>query len=570
MLRLLNINNVAVIDSLQLELRNGLNVLSGETGSGKSIIIDALGLLLGERATSDLIRTGHDRAFVEGVFDIEANLPLIELLADSGIEVDQDELIIRRELSLGGKGRIFVNSRAASATLLRAVQPHVIDLHGQGDQQSLLSSEAHLNLLDAFSGNEQRRQRTAQAYDSLLKLARELEDSRQSESERLQALDIVEFQLNELEQARLAAHEDEELEAERRVLANAEKLASICDEAYRYLYEDELSMLTRLGTVQRRLNDLTDLDPRFGPYLEQLISVKHLLDDTASFIRGYADGIQISPERLKVIEDRLVELDRLKRKYGVSIDELMALREKLADRREHLLRSEERSQSLDQQLRAEFERYQREADSLAKLRASVAPKFEQEIGQEMAEVALNLARFSVRLAAQANSQLAERLHRLAGIEAPAIRRTGREQVEFYFSANPGEDPRPLGAVASGGELSRLMLVLKTITAPSLFPRTLIFDEIDAGIGGKVADAVGQRLKRLAGTNQVLCVTHQSQIARYADAHFQVSKEVVAGRTITRIEELDNEGRVEELARMIGGTEVTPLARKHAKELLKTS
>jgi DNA repair protein RecN (Recombination protein N) len=317
------------------------------------------------------------------------------------------------------------------------------------------------------------------------------------------------------------------------------------------------------------MTELADLDARFAPYLEHLISVKHVLDDAASFIRDYADNIQVSPERLKFIEDRIIELDRLKRKYCMSVEELIAARDRWAERRESLLRGEEQAQNLDQQLRLEVEQYQREASALSKLRRSAARKFELAVGKEMVDVALNSARFSVRFGEPPNSQVAERVQRLAGLGADPIRRAGREQIEFYFSANPGEDLRPISSVASGGELSRLMLILKTITAPSLFPRTLIFDEIDAGIGGKVADAVGQRLKRLAETNQVLCVTHQSQIARYADAHFQVSKDIIGGRTITRVEELDAEGRVEELARMIGGAEVTPLARKHAKELLKT-
>jgi DNA repair protein RecN (Recombination protein N) len=293
------------------------------------------------------------------------------------------------------------------------------------------------------------------------------------------------------------------------------------------------------------------------------------LDDAASFIRDYVDNIQVSPERLKFIEDRLVELDRLKRKYGKSIEELLLAMDGLVARRESLLRGEEQAQSLEHKLKLMLDRYRSEASDLSKLRRSASRKFELAISKEMADVALDTARFSVQFTEALNNQLAERLKRLVGVDVIAIKRAGCEQAEFYFSANPGEDLKPLSSVASGGELSRLMLVLKTITAPSLFPRTLIFDEIDAGIGGKVADAVGQRLKRLAETNQVLCVTHQSQIARYADAHFQVSKDVVGGRTITRVEELDKEGRVEELARMIGGSEVTPLARKHAKELLKT-
>jgi DNA repair protein RecN (Recombination protein N) len=570
MLRFLNIANLAVIDSLQVEFRAGLNVLSGETGSGKSIIIDALGLLLGERASSDMIRTGSDRAFVEGVFEISSNLPLMDLLAEAGIDTDQDELLIRRELGVNGRGRIFVNNRTANISLLKTIQPHMIDLHGQGDQQSLLSPDSHMNLLDAFARSTQSRDETSQSYDALIQAVRELEDSRQSESERLQTLDLVEFQIKEIELARLMVNEDVDLEAERKLLANAEKLANLCHEAYRSLYEDEMSVLTQLGVIQRRLAELSDLDAQFAPHLEQLVSARHILDDTASFVRDYADEIQASPERLKFVEDRLIELDRLKRKYGQSIAEIINTLAGLVERRESLLCSEEKAQQLEQELRSTIDQYCDKAGRLSELRHSGKRKFERAIIKELADVALEEAQFTVRYSEPVNNQLSDRLLLLTGLTMNGIRRTGRELVEFYFSANPGEEMRPISAVASGGELSRLMLVLKTITAPSMFPRTLIFDEIDAGIGGKVADAVGQRLKRLAESNQVLCVTHQSQIARYADAHFQVSKDFIGGRTITQVAELDKEGRVEELARMIGGAEITPLARKHAKELLRTT
>jgi DNA repair protein RecN (Recombination protein N) len=567
MLRFLNITNLAVIDSLQVEFKVGLNVLSGETGSGKSIIIDALGLLLGDRASPEMIRTGSDRALVEGIFGIEGNTPLIDLLSDSGIDSDQGELIIRRELG-GGRGRIFVNNSLANTTLLKSLHPHLIDLHGQGDQQSLLSPDAHLNLFDIFAGTTANRQKTAQAYDELLKVLKELEEVRKSESERLQALDMIEFQINEIEQAGLTLNEDVELDAERKLLANAEKLAFLCSEAYRLIYEDEDSILTRLGTAQRRLSELIDLDSRFASHHEQLVSAKHAIDDAAAFVRDYAEGIQASPERLKYVEDRLIELDRLKRKYGRNIEELIETREKLSDRRDSLMRSEEDAQRLEKSLARSFADYQRESTGLSEARQGATRNFERSLKGELSDVALGASRFSVRFSDVENNQLAERLQSLAGLKAASLKRSGRELVEFYFSANPGEDLRPISAVASGGELSRLMLVLKTIIAPSQFPRTLIFDEIDAGIGGKVADAVGQRLKRLAETNQVLCVTHQSQIARYADAHFQVSKEIAGGRTITKIVELNKEGRIEELARMIGGAEVTPLARKHARELLR--
>lgn len=570
MLRLLNIVNFAVIDRLQVEFRQGLNVLSGETGSGKSILIDALGLLLGERSSPDFIRTGEDRAFVEGVFDIEGNTPLEELLADAGVGVSEDEVLIRRELVANGRGRIFINNQVANIGLLKSIQPHLIDIHGQGDQQSLLLPEVHLNLFDAFAGASKSRVRVAQAYDNLQRIARELEQIRQSESERLQALDMVNFQIAEIEQANLAPNEDVELEAERNLLVNAEKLAELSGEAYKKIYDDERSILSDVAIVQKRLNDLAAVDNRFTTHLEQLSTVKYVLDDIAFFLGEYYGGIQASPERLRTVDDRLMELNRLKRKYGGSLEAAIETCAKLTARKQQLLNSDEHSQLLESQLKQAIEDYDKESSGLSKLRKGSAAKFETAINKELEDVSLGNARFSVRLKESQKGQLVQKLESLMDWKnKKGIRRTGVEDADFLFSANPGEDVRPLNGVASGGELSRLMLVLKTITSPSLFPKTLIFDEIDVGIGGKVADAVGMRLRRLAKTNQVLCVTHQLQIARYADAHFLVNKDVVNGRTLTKVIELDEVGRIEELARMIGGAEVTASARKHAKELIKS-
>ncbi|MBK8315880.1 MAG: DNA repair protein RecN [Acidobacteria bacterium] len=569
MLRFIQIENMALVDSLRIEFDQGLNILSGETGSGKSIIIDSLGILLGDRATSDMIRSGSDKAFVEGIFEIGENRPLVELLAEAGIETDGGDLIIRRELGSSARGPTFVNNRAANVALLREIQPHLIDLHGQGDQQSLLSAETHLNLLDAFAGTMQNRLKTNAAYDQILKTIRDLEESNRSESERLQALDMLDFQIAEIEQAGLRVNEDADLIAERNLLVNAEKIANLSVESYAHLYEDDLSILVRLGATQKRLGDLSEIDSKFTPQLDQLLNIKPLLEDIAAFLRDYIDEIQVSPERLKVVEDRIIELDAIKRKYGKTIEEVLSNLERLIEKRESLLRSEENAQNLTRNLTSIFKEFRSEAERLSELRRTAAKKFEKAIARELQDVALGAGRFSINFSLPQQNQIAEKMLQLAGIQTEPMRRSGLESVEFYFSANPGEELKPISSVASGGELSRLMLVLKTITAPSLFPRSLIFDEIDAGIGGKVSDAVGSRLKKLSETNQVLCVTHQSQIARYADAHFQVFKEVVAGRTITRVVPLDTEGRVEELARMIGGAEITPLARKHAKEMLRS-
>lgn len=569
MLRFLNIANFALIDGLQVEFHSGLNVLSGETGSGKSIIIDALGLLLGERGSTEMIRSGEDRAFVEGVFDFQGNKPLIDVILDSGIEATEEELIVRREISLSGRGRIFINNQVATLSLLKAIQPHIVDIHGQGDQQSLLSSETHLNLLDAYAGIGALRSEVFQAYEEILRLVKDLEANRQSESERLKSLDMVDFQLTEIEQAALSETEDIEMEAERNKLANSERLASLSREIYQCLYEDENSAQSRLAVAQKRLNELVDLDPSLNAQLDQLASAKYVLDDIAFTIGEYCDGIQSSPARLQFVEDRLAEIRRLKRKYGNSVTEILAFRDKLLEQKNLLLHSEERGREITSDLKTALYKYTNIANEISRLRQAAIPKLERAITKELAAVALGAGKFSIQFTHQEKGQLSSRVNGLIGESTEPLSRVGKDSVEFIFTANAGEDLKPLKAVASGGELSRLMLVLKTVTAPTLFPRTLIFDEIDAGIGGRVAEAVGQRLKRLAKTNQVLCITHQSQIARYADTHYLITKELNENRTVTRLTSLDEDGRIEELVRMIGGSTATMAARKHARELLQS-
>ncbi len=571
MLKLLNISNLAVVDSLQIEFGSGLNILSGETGSGKSIVIDALGILSGNRVTQDFIRTGEDRAFVEGVFEIPSNKPLLALLSAAGIEIDEDEIVIKRELTSSGRGRIFVNNQSATITLLKQIQPHIIDIHGQGDQQSLLAAENHLKIFDSFSNAGKLRQAVEAAYEQILGLVGELDASQRSESERLQLLDLLEYQIKEIKKAGLVPNEDVTLEQERNILANAERLATLCDESYSILYDNEASALAQLSHAQRRLDELAQVDATFAAQREQLISVKYVLEDVAYFIRGYADSVEASPERLRAVEERLVEIDRLKRKYGGSVDAVLETYSTLEAKYAGLTNNEARAQGLIDEIKSVLKTYRAAADKLSEQRKANTKKFERLSASELAQVALEHAQFKVRFDTPGMADLIERLNGLSpGLAAGgSISRYGQEAVEFYFSANTGEELRPLRDVASGGELSRLMLVLKTIIAPTQFPRTLIFDEIDTGIGGRVADAVGLRLKKLAATNQVLCVTHQAQIARYADTHFLVSKEVGDKRTKTSVDGLDQHGRVEELARMLAGNEITQTAKKHARELLKS-
>lgn len=553
MLAFLNISNIALIGELQVEFERGLNLLTGETGSGKSIIVDALSLLCGGRFTSDMIKSGESWAAVEGLFSMRPNQELEALLEEAGIGLEGGQIIIRREVAAGGRNKIFINNRLATQSLLRRLRPFLVDIHSQGEHQTLFNPEAHLELLDAYAGLESAREEVAERHRRWAALRRELDEHLRDEAEKYQLIDILRFQIDELERAGLVPGEDERLEEERRRLMNLEKLKLLCSEGYALLYEDDDSALARVRQAMKRVEELSAYESSFSGYAEGLESARALIEDLAFALRDFADGLEYSPERLAEIEGRLAEISRLKRKYGGRIESAI---EHLARARDRLQQIE-RSDELERELRAELESaqaaYLESALALSRERARAAKKFERDVRRELKEVAIEDARLEVLIE--------------SGREQDRFTPRGIDRVEFYFSANVGEPTRPLHKVASGGEASRLMLVLKTIANASHFPRTIVFDEIDSGIGGRVSEAVGLKLKKLAKTHQVLCVTHQAQIARFADCHLLVQKDVAGGRTRVRVEKLDQRGRVHEIARMLTGSEITDTAIKHAEEML---
>ena len=551
MLQFLNISNIALIDDMQVEFESGLNLLTGETGSGKSIIVDALGVLIGGRFTSELLKSGAERGSIEGLFSVTSNPDLKLLLGNAGLDATT-ELIIRRELSATGRNKIFINNQLATQSLLRDLRPYLVDIHGQGDQQTLFNPETHLEILDAFCGNGPLRAGVAAAYQRWTAVRRELDSVRHDDAEKFQLVDTLKFQIAELERAQLSPGEDEKLEEERRRLANVEKLTTLCQSSYSRIYEDDEAAVTRVRQTLKDVEELAEYESSFRDYLEGLESARAVLEDLSFSLRDFADRLEFSPARLAEIEDRLAELSRLKRKYGGSIPASLEHLARSEDRLRQIETSDERERQLNSELVAAREHYLELAGKLHKERVRAAKKFEQAVEKGIAEVAIDNARFQVQVNDKTDS---------AG-------QKGIDHTEFYFSANAGEDVKPLARVASGGEASRLMLVLKTVANGSQFPRTIVFDEIDAGIGGRVSEAVGIKLKKLAQTNQVLCVTHQPQIARFADSHMVVQKEALKGRTQVSVGRLDKAGRVEELARMLTGAEITDSARRHARELLK--
>jgi len=566
MLTLLNISNIALIDELNVEFDRGLNLLTGETGSGKSIIVDALGVLIGGRFTSDLLKAGSDRGSIEGLFSVEPNKELEQLLDGAGIDAetsDGTEIIIRRELAATGRNKIFLNHQLATQSLLRELQPFLVDIHGQGDQQTLFSVNTHLELFDAFAGVSVLREEVAGCYKSWSFNRRELDAHGKEEAEKFQIIDILKFQIDELELARLVVGEDEQLEDERRRLNNVEKLTTLCAESFSLTYEDGDSAITRLRQTARRVEELSGYESKFREYLEGLETSRALLEDLAFSLRDFADKLEFSPARLEEIENRLAELTRVKRKYGGTTESALEHLARSQDRLRHIERSDEREAQLRAELAAARAAYVESARKLHHERVRSAKKFERAVERDLAEVAMEHARFQAQITAPPDSELD------SADSTTSFTATGIDRIEFFFSANAGEPIRPLARVASGGEASRLMLVLKTVSGATEFPRTIVFDEIDTGIGGRVSEAVGVKLKKLSETNQVFCVTHQPQIARFGDLHLLVRKEAVAGRTQVNVERLDRRGRVEEIARMLTGAEITETARRHAREMLKS-
>jgi DNA repair protein RecN (Recombination protein N) len=565
MLALLNISNFALISELKVEFDRGLNLLTGETGSGKSIIVDALGVLIGDRFSPELIRAGERHASVEGLFALGAHPQVEAILEEAGLGARAGgdvELVVRRELSAEGRGRVFVNNRLATLSLLKNLRPLLVDIHGQGTQQTLFDPETHLELLDAFADLAAGREGVTAAYRRWSALDRELEALRRDESEKFHLTDALRFQVSELEAARLAAGEDEQLEAERRRLANLEKLTELCADAYNLTYEESDSTVARLSRLERQVEELSQYEVSYKNYSEGLASARVVLEDLSASLRDFLDGLTFSPERLAEIESRLADIARLKRKYGGSIESALEHLEGSRQRLRQLERTDERAEEVVKELAEARASYVELAARLHRARVKSAVQFRRAVEASLKEVAMEHARFEARVESPTDLGADE--------AAKSFTAAGFDRVEFYFSANAGEPLRPLAKVASGGEASRMMLVLKTSASPARFPRTIVFDEVDAGIGGRVSEAVGLKLKALSGTNQVLCVTHQAQIARFADTHLRVDKQAAAGRTEVSVGRLDRRRQVEEIARMLTGAEITEAARRHAREMLKTT
>ena len=563
MLRELRLENYAVIDNVVVEFGPGLNLLTGETGAGKSILIDALALLLGEKASTGVIRHGAERAVVAAVFEVEGKTAkaVSGLLEANGLDEAAGEIILRREIAAGGKGRVFINNQPATLGVLRQLAQHLAAVHAQSESLVSFDAAARLELLDAFTGT--RLDAVEISFHKWKEIRERIAGLERDEQDRLRLLDLWSFQRKEIEAARPQPGEDEQLESEKRVLANAEKIYAAAMGAYDALYEGNASASSALRLALRQLEELARFDPKFNELQSALDSARITVEDAGATLRDYAGGVQASPERLAEIEDRLAALDRLKRKYGPSLAEVIAFGEEVARKLAEMQNKDELLGELRRQLAAAGQDYLNAARALSRKRHEAAAKLQKLVEHEVNGLAMN-ARFRILVTGSA--------------EEPTWTAAGFDQAAYLIATNPGEPEKPLEQIASGGELSRVMLALKCCVEAgqasarrpggSSGQRTLVFDEIDTGIGGRAAEAVGGKLKQLAGSNQVLCVTHLPQIACFADHHFLIQKSIGGGRTRTSVRRIHGSERTDEVARMLSGARLTEASRRNAEQLLR--
>ncbi len=551
----LAVENSAVIEQVRVRFHPGLNLLTGETGSGKSIVVDALGLLLGGRASPEMVRTGAARARVSGIFEAAETPSLKKLLEDAGIEMEDHEILIEREIQSGGKSRAFVGNRPATASLLRNLASHLADIHGQHDQQQLFSPAVQCQMLDAFAGSGDLAAEVSETFRAWKRASSELDELNQGTQEKLRLADLWAFQRKEIEAVAPKPGEDADLENERRVLRNVVRLQELASGAYAMLYDDPGSATAQVGSIVKRLEDLVRIDESAQDILDQLQPASIALAEAARALGHYAGKLEADPARLDEVEARLGALEKLKRKYGASLEQVLAFLDEVRANLTAVENTDDRRSALQKQVAGLARAYESAAKKLSARRIEAAIHLGKRVEQELAALAMEKTRIAIEVKPAEWSE------------------NGADAVTFLIAPNLGEELKPLDKIASGGELSRVALALKTCTMPASArkqstPGTLVFDEVDAGVGGSAAEAVGRRLKRLSAANQVICVTHLPQIAGFADHHYFVEKHSEHGRTVASVEELTPAARTREIGRMLSGERITQEALRHAEQLLK--
>ena len=568
MLRTLLIKDYALIENIEVQFEKGLNIITGETGAGKSILIDAMGLLLGERASTEVVRKGAEKSIVEGIFEVASNKKVKKFCEQNEIDF-ADELIVRREVSLKGTNRCFLNDSQVTLNLIKEVGDLLVDLHGQHEHQSLLRTETHIEMLDGFANLDTGLNEYTKSYYELLSLQRELKELREKESVLKEKRELYQFQIKEIDAVDPQIDEEEKLAQELNILENSEKLLSITSEIYTALYENEESITDQLGAVKHKLAEIERIDKSFTDTLANFDSALALLNEVSGFVRSYKDKIDLEPERLEEIRARLGAIILLKKKYGGSVNSVIEHREKIGAEFDLAENFSQRISDMQKQIDSSRKSCGAIAKKLSTERVSISKKVKKEVETALKNLGIADSQFEVRITNETAESGSENFI-LVDSKKYKFNNHGIDEVEFYISTNAGEDAKPLVKVASGGEISRIMLALKSTLAKSDKLPILIFDEIDTGVSGRIAQKVGQTLKELASVHQIIAITHLPQIAGLADIHFAVEKRKSADRVVSSIRKLDNEKRIEEVAKLMSGEEITEAALNGARELMSIS
>jgi DNA repair protein RecN (Recombination protein N) len=550
----LSIRNFAIIESLSISFNKGLTVLTGETGAGKSIIIDAIHLLVGGRGSAEFVRHGEDKAEIEGLFFIEGeHHPCYARAAEFGIEIEDGMVVLRRDISASGKSVCRINGKLVTISVLREIGSSLIDIHGQHEHQELMDETRHFNLLDQFGAEEilpalNEYQHVFRSYEQMQKKLKSLSENEQQMAHRL---DLIQFQHEEILSANLRMNEDEELLEEKRKLGNFERIFDSIQTSYNAL-QGEQRGLDWIALVMDNLQNAADLDPAYKGVSESVANSFYLLEDAARSIRNDLDSLEYDPQRLNEIEDRLNEINQLKRKYGKTIEEILEYASKIEEEIETLQNKEVHIGQMERELASLKKDLRIEAANLTDTRKKWAKKLTKLIHKELKELYMEKAVFELRIDS----------------EAEVFHKNGADKVEFYISTNPGEPLKPLSKIASGGELSRIMLALKSIFSKHQGVTSIIFDEVDTGVSGRVAQSIAEKIYNVSTGSQVLCISHLPQVAAMADTHLYIAKIIKNGRTKTSVTPLTLSEKVKEIGRMISGVEITDLTKQHAEELLK--
>jgi len=566
MLRSLLIKNYALIEEISVEFSSGLTVITGETGAGKSILIDALGLLLGERASTEIIRTGAEKAIVEGLFDVRNNKRIAEILRSAESD-STDDIIVRREVSNKGQSRCFINDSPVNVSLLKEIGDALVDLHGQHEHQSLLHQETHIQFLDDYGEYEKELESYRTSFTALTALISKKRELQEQEEQLKAKKSLYEFQMKEIDAVNPQAGEEEQLEAELKILENTEKLNELTSNVYQILYESEHSTRDSLVQARKMLEQLTEIDATFNDSVDELRSAEVIVDEVSKLVQHYASRIEFNPARLEEIRDRLGALALLKKKYGGTLEMLIAYRQKIGDEYTFAENFEEEIAKLDKEI--ESLRYDcgAKANLLTQRRKETSKKLEKEVIASLAELGIQKAKFEIRIQHNIVDSTSTAFAVKIGSSFVEATSTGVDRVEFFISTNVGEEVKPLTKVASGGEVSRIMLALKSALAQSDRTPVLIFDEIDTGVSGRIGQAVGLSLKKLSKRHQVIAITHLPQIAGLADTHFAVEKVEAHKKTSTTLRLLSDDERVTEVAKLLSGEKITEAGLKSARELM---